>query len=88
MTNEEILQDEDSQKILKTLVTRTSMPLMELKYLCQIEMHKLQKSVNELEENGFVYVKEPTNPLEEIVTLKSKGFDAANLLFRMESYIT
>lgn len=81
MENEVIL-NENSQMILKTLARHKSMPFMELKSICRIDMDELQQSVGQLVENGLVNVREPNNPLEEIVTLNSKGFAALNFYSR------
>ena len=71
----------NSRMVLKTLAQYKSMPFMELKSICGIDMQQLQQSVRQLAENDLVNVKEPDNPLEEIITINSRGFNELKFSF-------
>lgn len=75
-----------SQKVLKTLAQYKSMPFIELKSVCQMDIDELQESVGELELNGLVKIKEPGNPFEEIITLSSEGFKAAHFYTQLRKF--
>jgi len=55
-------------KVVHALAERKSMPFLEITSLCNIHSHDLQPIIKELEEEGFVKVKNRDNVVEQIVT--------------------
>src|SRR2546423_12753412 len=71
------LSREDSIAIIEILVNYKSLPFLELAARSGLSHKRMNKAIEELESQGFVRVVNPNNPVEEIITLKEKGFAMA-----------
>lgn len=66
--------DDALKNVLEILLRFKSMPFLELTSLSDIEDHRLQQIIKDLEQKDLVKVTNPDNIYEEIVTVKDKAF--------------
>lgn len=72
---EKLKTDADYQQVIRALVSRTSMPFLELVALTPVREAKVEEIVDDLERREFVTIYRKDDPMREIVTVTPRRYD-------------